>query len=90
MTQEELIRFNRGNELFKQIESIKQQIDNIEYQFDSSYYPRTEFDWKLSAIINDSFKDINLSSEEFWKCVETIINAKHKKLKQLQTEFDKL
>ena len=90
MTQEELMRFNRGNELSEHIETIKGQIDNIEYMFDRSYYPRTESGWRLSAIINNSIKGVNLSSEEFWKCVETIIDAKHKKLEQLQQEFDKL
>lgn len=90
MTQEELIRFNRGNELFEQIETIKRQIDNLEYLFDRNYHPRTESGWKLSAIINDSIKDVNLSSEEFWECVKTIIDMKHKKLEQLQQEFDKL
>ena len=90
MTQEELMRFNHGNELYEQIETIKGQIDNIEYLFDSNYYPRTEYNWKLSVIINDSFKDINLSPEEFWKCVETITDMKHKKLEQLQQEFEKL
>ena len=90
MTQEDLMRFNRSNELFEQIETIKRQINNIEYLFDRSYYPRTESIWKLSAMINDSFKDVNLSSEEFWKCVETVIDVKHKKLEQLEQEFDKL
>ena len=90
MTQEELMRFKRGSALSEQIETIKGQIDNVEYMFDSSYYPRTESGWKLSAIINDSIKDVNLSSEEFWECVETVIQAKHKKLEQLQQEFDKL
>ena len=90
MNEEELKRFNRGNTLFEQIESVKGQIDNIESLFDRNYHPRTESNWKLSAVINDSFEDVNLSSEEFWKCVETIIDAKHKKLEQLQREFDKL
>ena len=35
MTQEELIRFNRGQELFGQIERIKAQIDDIEYMFEN-------------------------------------------------------
>jgi len=90
MTKEELMRFNRGNELSEQIETIKGQIDTLEYRFDKNYYPRTESGWKLSAIINDSIKDVNLSSEEFWECVETIIDMKRNKLKQLQQEFDKL
>ena len=90
MTQEELVRFKCGNVLYEQIETIKGQIDNVESMFDMCYYPRTESGWKLSAIINDSIKDINLNSEEFWECVETVINMKHKKLEQLQQEFDKL
>lgn len=90
MTQEELMRFNRSNELSEQIKTIKRQIDIIEYRFDRSYCPRTESCGRLLAIINNSIKDINLSSEEFWECVETIIDVKHKKLEQLQQEFDKL
>lgn len=88
MTQEELTRFNHGNELSKQIESIKNQIDNIEYLIEC--YPRTESGWRLSAIINSSIKDIKLNSEEFWKCIETIIDIKHKSIEQLQQEFDEL
>lgn len=90
MTQEELIRFNRGNDLFDQIERIKAQIDNIKHTFDRHYYPRAESGWKLSGIFNDSFENINLSSEEFWKCIDTILYIKNKKLEQLQQEFDKL
>lgn len=90
MTQEELIRFTRGQELFGQIESIKAQIDDIEYMFDKHYRPRTESGWKMSVIVNDSFEEINLSPEEFWACVETIIDFKKNKLEELQQEFDKL
>lgn len=90
MTKEELMRFNRGNELSEQIETLKKQIDDIEYRFDRSYHPRTESGWRLSAIINNSIKAVNLSSEEFWKCIETIIDVKRNKLEQLQQEFDKL
>ena len=90
MTQEELMRFKRGNALSEQIEAIKGQIDTLEYRFDKNYYPRTESGWRLSAIINNSIRGVNLSSEEFWECVETIIDAKHKKLEQLQQEFDNL
>jgi len=90
MSVDELMRFNRGNELVKEIEIIKKQIDNIKSLCKKSYYPRTESNWKLSIIINDSFININLNSEEFWKCIETLMNEKHKKLKQLQQEFNKL
>lgn len=90
MTQEELIRFNRGQELFGQIERIKSQIDNIEYIFDRHYYPRTESGWTLSVVINDSLEGLNLNSVEFWSCIENVIDLKKKKLEELQQEFDKL
>ena len=90
MTQEELLRLTHGKELYGQIERIKSQIDDIEYLFERHYYPRTETGWKLSAIVNDSFEDINLSSEEFWSCIENIIDFKRKKLEQLQQEFNEL
>lgn len=90
MTQKELMRLNRGNELFGQIERIKSQIDDIEYLSERHYYPRTETGWKLSVVVNNSFEDINLSSEEFWSCIDNVINFKKKKLEQLQQEFDKL
>ena len=90
MTQEELIRFNRGQELFGQIERIKSQIDNIEFISERHYYPRTETGWKMSVIVNDSFEEINLNSEEFWSCIDNVIDCKKKRLEQLQQEFDKL
>lgn len=90
MTQEELLRFTRGKELFEQIERIKSQINDIKYLSERHYYPGTETGWKLSAIVNDSFEDINLSSEEFWSCIENVIDFKRKKLEQLQQEFNEL
>ena len=90
MTQEELLRLTRGKELLEQIERIKSQIDDIEYLYERQYYPRTETGWKLSVIVNDSFKDINLSSEEFWSCIKNVIDFKRKKLEQLQQEFNEL
>ena len=90
MTQEELLRFTRGKELLEQIERIKSQIDDIEYLSERPYCPRTETGWKLSFIVNDSFEDINLSSEEFWSCIENVIDFKRKKLEQLQQEFNEL
>lgn len=90
MTQEELERFNRGNDLFDRIERVRAQINNIKHTFDKHHYPRTESDWRLSVVFNNSFENINLNSEEFWKCIDTILYIKNKKLEQLQQEFDKL
>lgn len=90
MTQEELLRFTRGKELSEQIRRIKSQIENLKYLSERHYHPWTETGWKLSAIVNDSFEDINLSSEEFWSCIENVIDFKRKKLEQLQQEFNEL
>lgn len=90
MTQEELLRFTRGQELFEQIRRIKSQIENLKYLSERHYCLGTETGWKLSAIVNDSFEDISLSSEEFWSCINNILDFKHKKLEQLQQEFNEL
>ena len=90
MTIKELERFNRGNELKEKIDSLRSEIENIEYNFNRDSYPRTETGWKLSATINDHLKTINLTSDEFWKCVEVVLNIKRDQLSELRDEFAKL
>ena len=90
MTIKELERFNRGNELKEKIDSLRFEIENIVNYFNRDSYPRTETGWKLSATINDYLKTINLTSDEFWKCMEIVLNTKRDQLSELRDEFAKL
>ena len=90
MTIKGLERFNRGNELRKKIDSLRSEIKNIEYNFNKDSYPRTETSWKLSATINDYPRTINLTSDEFWECVDVVLNIKRDQLSKLRDEFAEL
>ena len=89
MTIKELERLNRGNELKEKIDSLKFEISRIN-NFNRDSYSRTETDWKLSATIDDHLRTINLTSDEFLKCVEVVLNIKQDQLSKLRDEFAKL
>lgn len=86
----ELERFNRGNELKERIDSLRFEISRIVNNFNRDSYPRTEVDWKLSATIDDQLRTINLTSDEFWKCMKVVLNIKRDQLSKLRDEFAKL
>ena len=90
MTIKELERFKRGNELKEKIDLLKSEIKDIEYNFNRDSYPRTETGWKLSATINDHLRTIFLTSDEFWECLEVVLNIKRDQLSKLKDEFFKL
>ena len=52
MTEKELARFNRGNELKKNIENLERDIEKIESDFQPPY-PRSLCCIKLTGLIND-------------------------------------
>ena len=52
MTEKELARFNRGNELKKDIENLEREIEMIEAKFQPPY-PRTVGNITLTCVMND-------------------------------------
>lgn len=90
MTIKELERFRCGNELKVRMDLLRSEIEFLEYNFNRDSYPRTETGWKLSATINNRHKTVDLTSDEFWKCMEAVLNAKRDQLSKLRDEFAKL
>ena len=86
MTEKELARFNRGNELKKDIEKLEREIEKIESDF-QPLYPRSLCCIKLSGLINDRPVEIRLELDE---CVELILQKRVERLKRLRTEFKRL
>ena len=89
MTEKELARFNRGNELKKDIENLERDIEKIESDFQPPY-PRTLCCIKLSGLINDRPVEMRLDSEEMDECVELVLQKRVERLKRLRTEFKRL
>ena len=89
MTEKELARFNRGNELKKEIENLECEIERIESEF-QPLYPRTLCCIKLSGLINDRPVEMRLDSEEMDECVELVLQKRVERLKRLKDEFKKL
>ena len=89
MTEKELARFNRGNELKKEIENLEREIERIESGF-QPFYPRTLCCIKLSGLINDRPVEIRLESDELDECVELILQKRVERLKRLRNEFKRL
>ena len=88
MTEKELARFNRGNELKKDIENLEREIERIEDYFLPPY--RCALCIKLSGLINDRPVEMRLDSEELDKCVELVLQKRVERLKRLRDEFKKL
>ena len=89
MTEKELARFNRGNELKKEIENLEREIEKIESGF-QPLYPRTLCCIKLSGLINDRPVEMRLDSEEMDECVELVLQKRVERLKRLKDEFKRL
>ena len=89
MTEKELARFNRGNELKKEIENLEREIERIESEF-QPLYPRTLCCIKLSGLINDRPVEMRLDSEEMDECVELVLQKRVERLKRIRDEFKKL
>lgn len=91
MTQEELNRFNRGNELSDDIQKLELKIQSlVDFSLLKEKYPRIERGWELSATVNDNLVKIILESEEFWKCIEVVLNSKRDQLSELKKKFAEL
>ena len=91
----------RSKELLKQcreyLRTVKEKIDSLRFEIENivnyvnrDSYPRSETGWKLSATINDHPRTINLTSDEFWKCMEVVLDIKRDQLSKLRDEFAKL
>ena len=89
MTEKELARFNRGNELKKDIENLERDIEKIESDFQPPY-PRTLCCIKLSGLINDRPVEMRLDSEEMDECVEFVLQKRKERIKRLKDEFKRL
>ena len=89
MTEKELARFNRGNELKKDIENLERDIEKIESDFQPPY-PRTLCCIKLSGLINDRPVEMRLDSEEMDECVELVLQKRKERIKRLKDEFKRL
>ena len=89
MTEKELARFNRGNELKKDIENLERDIEKIESEF-QPLYPRSLSCIKLSGLINDRPVEMRLDSDELDECVELVLQKRVERLKRLKNEFKKL
>ena len=88
MTENELARFNRGNELKKEIETLEREIEKIENDFLPPY--RCALCIKLSGLINDRPVEMMLDSEEMDECVELVLQKRMERLKRLKDEFKRL
>ena len=89
MTEKELARFNRGNELKKNIENLERDIEKIESDFQPPY-PRRLLCIKLTCLMNDRQVEMWLESDELDECVELILQKRVERLKRLRTEFKRL
>ena len=89
MTEKELARFNRGNELKNDIEKLEREIERIESEF-QPLYPRTLCCIKLSGLINDRPVEMRLDSDELNECVELVLQKRVERLKRLKDEFKRL
>ena len=89
MTEKELARFNRGNELKKEIENLEREIERIESGF-QPFYPRTLCCIKLTGLINDRPVEMRLDSDELDECVELVLQKRVERLKRLRNEFKRL
>ena len=89
MTEQELARFNRGNELKKDIENLECEIERIEDDFQPPY-PYTVCDIKLSCVIDDRMVEMTLDLDDLNDCVELLLQKRKDRLKSLKNEFKKL
>ena len=89
MTEKELARFNRGNEIKKEIEYLEREIERIESGF-QPLYPRTLCCIKLTCLMNDRPVGMALDSDELDECVELVLQKRVERLKQLRNEFKRL
>ena len=89
MSEQELARFNRGNELKKDIENLECEIERIEDDF-QPFGSRSLCCIKLSGLINDRPVEMRLDSEEMDECVELVLQKRVQQLKRLKDEFKRL
>ena len=88
MTEKELARFNRGNELKNDIEKLEREIEKIESDFLPPY--RCALCIKLTCLMNDRPVGMALDSDELDECVELVLQKRVERLKRLKDEFKRL
>ena len=89
MTEKELARFNRGNELKNDIENLECEIENIEDDFQPPY-TYAVCDIKLSCVIDDRMVEMTLDLDDLNECVELLLQKRKTRLKRLKDEFKRL
>ena len=89
MTEKELARFNRGNELKNDIENLEYEIERIEDDF-QPFGSRSLCCIKLQGLINDRPVEMRLEADELDNCVELVLQKRVERLKRLKNEFKKL
>ena len=89
MTEKELARFNRGNELKNDIENLECEIERIEDDFQPPY-SYTVCDIKLSCVIDDRLVEMTLDLDDLNDCVELLLQKRMARLKRLKNEFKRL
>ena len=89
MTEKELARFNRGNELKNDIENLECEIENIEDDFQPPY-TYAVCDIKLSCVIDDRMVEMTLDLDDLNDFVELLLQKRKDRLKSLKNEFKKL
>ena len=89
MTEQELARFNRGNELKKEIENLEREIEMIENDFQSPC-PIAGCNIKLSCLIDDRMVEMTLDMDDLDDCVELVLQKRRERLMRLKCEFKKL
>ena len=88
MTEQELARFNRGNEIKKEIENLEYEIEKIGSKF-QPHHPHA-ICIKLTCLMNDRQVEMWLDSEELDECVELVLQKRVERLKRLRDEFKRL
>lgn len=89
MTEKELARFNRGNELKTDIENLEREIEKIENDFQSPY-SIAGCNIKLSCLIDDRMVEMTLDMDDLDDCVELVLQKRKERLMRLKYEFKKL
>lgn len=89
MTEQELARFNRGNELKNDIETLEREIEKIESEFQPPY-PYVFCNIKLLCLMNDRLVEMSLESDELDDCVELVLQKRMERLIRLKYEFKRL
>ena len=89
MTDSEFNKYKEALEIKDKID-VTQRYLNYLASIENTGYPRTESNWGLDFILNDSYIRLELTSELFWQCFDIIKHEKQIELDKYKEDFDKL